>query len=53
MLFGLQLVGVAAVPLNVTVLEPWVAPKLAPEMVTDARGTAVVGDKLVMDGAGT
>lgn len=52
MLFAFQLVGVAAVPLNVTVLEPSVVPKFAPEMVTDAKGTAVVGDKLVMDGAG-
>jgi hypothetical protein len=30
----LQLVGVPAVPLNDTLLVPWVAPKLDPEMVT-------------------
>src|SRR4029077_10557158 len=32
-LVALQLVGVAAVPLNVTVLVPFVAPKFAPVMV--------------------
>jgi len=35
MLVSLQLVGVPAEPLNVTVLEPCVAPKLLPLMVTD------------------
>ena len=30
-----QLAGVAVVPLNFTVLEPWVAPKVLPEMVTE------------------
>jgi len=30
-----QLVGVAVVPLNVTVLVPFVAPKFAPAIVTD------------------
>jgi hypothetical protein len=34
MLVALQLVGVPAVPLNVTVLVPWVAPKFAPVIVT-------------------
>lgn len=34
MLVLLQLVGVAAVPLKVTVLVPWVAPKLVPVIVT-------------------
>jgi hypothetical protein len=34
-LVALQLVGDAAIPLNVTVLVPWVAPKLDPEMVTE------------------
>jgi hypothetical protein len=34
-LLALQLVGVAMAPLKVTVLDPWVAPKLEPEIVTD------------------
>jgi len=33
MLVALQLVGVAAVPLNFTVLVPWLAPKFAPVIV--------------------
>jgi len=48
----LQLVGVAAIPLNVTVFEPCVDPKFAPEIVTDVPGTPLLGDVLVMDGAG-
>lgn len=43
---SLQLVGVAAVPLNVTVLVPWVAPKLLPKMFVTApigaEGTEVI-----------
>jgi len=39
MLVALQLVGVATVPLNVTVLVPCVAPKFAPVTVTDAPPT--------------
>jgi len=35
MLVALQLVGVPAVPLNVTVLLPWLAPKFAPAIVTE------------------
>ena len=35
MLVALQLVGVAAVPLNFTVLVPCVAPKFVPVIVTD------------------
>ena len=35
MLVALQLVGVAAMPLNVTVLDPCEAPKFVPVMVTD------------------
>jgi hypothetical protein len=35
MLVGPQLVGVPAVPLNVTVLVPCVAPKFVPVIVTD------------------
>jgi hypothetical protein len=41
----LQLVDVAAVPLNVTVLVPWVAPKFAPVIVTGAPAAAEVGDR--------
>jgi hypothetical protein len=40
----LQLVGLAAVPLNVTVLDPWVEPKLTPVMVTEAPTNADVGE---------
>src|SRR5438309_2191725 len=47
-----QLVGVAVVPLNVTVLDPCVVPKFAPEMVTDVLTGPEFGDKLVMLGVG-
>jgi hypothetical protein len=47
---ALQLVGVAAVPLKVTVLLPWVAPKFAPVMVTEVPTGPEVGDRLVMLG---
>ncbi len=53
MLVALQLVGVAAVPLNLTVLVPCVAPKFAPAIVTDAPTNPDVGFKLVILGAGT
>jgi len=53
MLVALQLVGVAAVPLNLTVLVPCVAPKFAPVIVTLAPTNPDVGFKLVMLGAGT
>ena len=53
MLVALQLVGVAVVPLNFTVLEPWLDPKFDPAMVTDAPTAPVVGERLVMLGAGT
>jgi hypothetical protein len=52
MLVALQLVGVAVVPLNVTVLDPCVAPKFAPAIVTDAPTNPEVGFRLVMLGAG-
>src|SRR5207253_7643660 len=48
MLVALQLVGVAAVPLNFTVLVPCVAPKFAPVIVTDVPRTPDVGLRLVM-----
>src|SRR5207248_5843547 len=53
MLVAPQLVGVAAVPLNFTVLVPCVAPKFAPVIVTDVPTTPAVGFRLAMLGAGT
>src|SRR5271165_4487127 len=48
-----QLVGVAVVPLNLTVLAPCVAPKFAPVIITEVPTTPEVGDSVVMLGAGT
>src|SRR5260221_707254 len=45
-----QLVGVAAVPLNLTVLVPWVAPKFVPVIVTAVPTGPFVGDRLVSVG---
>src|SRR5258708_5057794 len=53
MLVALQFVGVAAVPLNLTVLLPCVAPKFAPVIVTEAPANPDVGFRLAMLGAGT
>jgi len=53
MLVALQLVGVATIPLNFTVLVPCVAPKFAPVIVTEAPSPPDVGFRLVMLGAGT
>src|SRR5207249_12339237 len=53
MLVALQLVGAAAIPLNLTVLDPCVAPKFAPAIVTDVPTNPDVGFKVVMLGAGT
>jgi hypothetical protein len=50
---ALQLVGTAAIPLNVTVLVPCVAPKFAPLIVTDVPITPDVGFRPVMLAAGT
>src|SRR5208282_831369 len=50
MLVALQLVGVAVVPLKVTV--PWVAPKLVPAMVTEVPTAPEVGLRLEMLGVG-
>src|SRR5258706_318702 len=50
MLVADQLVGVAAMPLNVTVLVPLVAPKVVPVIVTTVAIGPVVGDRLVMVG---
>jgi len=49
----LQLVGVAASPLKVTVLLPCVVPKFVPVMVIETPGDPDVGDRLVMLGVGT
>jgi hypothetical protein len=51
MLVAFQLVGVAAMPLKVTVLVPCVAPKFAPLIVTGVPITPDVGFKLNMLGA--
>src|SRR5882762_9125386 len=48
-----QVVGVAVVPLNFTVLVPCVEPKLLPVMVTDVPTGPVVGERFVMLGAAT
>ncbi len=50
---ALQLVAVAVVPLNFTVLVPWVEPKFVPVIVTAAPTAPEVGDKLVMLGSAT
>jgi hypothetical protein len=50
MLVELQLVGVAATPLNVTVLVPFVPPKFMPAMVTDVPAGPAAGIRLVMPG---
>ena len=46
------LVGFVAVPLNVTVLVPWVAPKFEPAIVTDVPTGPEFGVRLVIVGAG-
>jgi len=53
MLVALQLVGVPARPLKVTLLEPWLAPKFAPLTVTDVPSGPDVGLIPEMLGAGT
>ncbi len=50
-LLELQLVAVAVTPLNLTVLVPWVLPKLLPEIVTEVPTVPEVGDRLVIFGA--
>jgi len=52
MLVALQLVGVAVVPLNVTVLVPCVAPKLAPVIVISAPTGPCVRPRLERLGPG-
>ncbi len=53
MLFVDHAVGVAAVPLNVTVLVPWLAPKLLPAIVTAVATGPLDGERLVNVGVGT
>jgi hypothetical protein len=53
MLVALQLVAVAVVPLNLTVLVPWVAPKFVPLIVTDAPTAALVGVRVEIVGGTT
>ena len=50
MLVALQLVGEATAPLNVTLLVPWLAPKLEPAIVTEVPTGPEVGFKLEMPG---
>src|SRR5271168_4045769 len=50
MLVALQLVGVAVVPLNVTVLLPCVPPNVVPVMVTDAPTAPDEIERLAMCG---
>jgi hypothetical protein len=48
---ALQLVGVAAVPLKVTLFVPWVVPKLAPVIVTEVPVDPLLGAMLLIVGA--
>ncbi len=47
---SLQLLGVAKTPLNETVLDPCVAPKFAPVIVTGVPTPPEVGERFVIDG---
>jgi hypothetical protein len=47
MLDALQLLGVAGVPLNVTVLVPCAGPKFVPAIITDVPTAPEVGERLV------
>jgi hypothetical protein len=53
MLVALHVPTVANVPLNLTVLVPWVEPKLLPAIVTEAPTAPEFGVKLVILGAAT
>jgi hypothetical protein len=48
----LQVITFADVPLNVTVLAPWVAPKLVPPMLTTVPADPVDGSMFVIVNAG-
>jgi hypothetical protein len=52
MLVALQLVGVPAVPLNFTVLAPWLVPKFPPVIVTAVPTVPDAGLKVAMFGVG-
>ena len=52
MLVALHAVVVAVVPLNLTVLAPWVAPKFVPVITTDEPTAPEVGFRVVIVGAG-
>src|SRR6266481_3771221 len=52
MLVALHAVGVAVVPLKLTVLVPWVAPKFVPVITTEVPTAPEVGARLVIDGVG-
>lgn len=52
-LVSLQPVGVAAVPLNLTLLVPCAAPKFVPVIVTGSPGEPEVGERLLMVGVGS
>jgi hypothetical protein len=49
-LVGLQVVGVAGVPLKANTLAPWARPRLVPVIVTDVPTVPLVGDMLVRVG---
>jgi hypothetical protein len=51
--FALQKVGVAEVPLNVTVLEPWVSRKLEPKIVIGVPTEPEVCERLLIAGGGS
>jgi hypothetical protein len=53
MLVALQVVTVAVVPLNFTVLEPWLDPKFVPVIVIEVPTAPEVFERLVMLGADT
>ena len=53
MLVEVQLVGVPVMVLNVTVLDPWLAPKFVPVIVTEVPNGPEEGLTLVMLGAWT
>jgi hypothetical protein len=53
MLVALQLVGVASVPLKLTVPLSCIAPKFVPVIVTEVPTTPEVTERLVILGAGT
>src|SRR6266481_10127201 len=50
MLVALHAAGVPGVPLNVTVLVPWLAPKFVPVIVTEVPTAPEVGFRFVMEG---